>query len=521
MSEFLRHLFFFQSDRPLLFTQMYFWVFLILIYSVYCLIYDKIQLRNTYLFLISIFFYYKTSGFYFLLLLFTTLFDYSNALLISRQSSKTVKKLLVWLSIAVNLSILGYFKYAYFFSGILSSIFHHSIIPVNIFHQFTNTFLGTNFDISKIILPVGISFYTFQSLSYIFEVSRNRIPAIRNFADYGFFVSFFPNIVSGPITRASQLYPQMQQAFSLSKSDFNRAVLLILSGLIKKIVVADYIGVNFIDRIFDMPQSYTGFENLMAVYGYGIQIYCDFSGYTDIAIGVGLLMGFRLPVNFNHPYKAENITDFWKRWHISLTNWFRDFLFMPIALAVSSRLKKEKYLFFRTDFIIYFFAGILTFLFTGLWHGAHSRFIIWGGLHGLLLIGHRFWTLNIRKKLKKNKKHFFGKFISIFITFNVISFTWLIFRAHDINQALEILSHIFHEFNFKLVPEIVYFYRYVFILIFIAYFIHWMPQISKDRFFDFFTKIPLALKVIAITLIVFLIYQVKIAGIQPFIYFQF
>lgn len=521
MNDFLKHIFFYQSDRPLLFTQMYFWVFLLIVYTGYCAVYDRKNLRNAYLFLVSIYFYYKTSGFYFLLLLFTTVFDYSNGLLIARTSSKSGRKLLMWLSILVNLSILGYFKYTYFFAGIFSSMLHHSITPVNIFSQFTNTFFGTDFDITRIVLPVGISFYTFQSLSYIIELTKKRVDVIKNFMDYGFFVSFFPQLVSGPITRSSVFIPQMKQPFHLTAEDFNRAVLLIITGLIKKIVIADYIGFNFIDRVFDMPSSYTGFENLMAVYGYGIQIYCDFSGYTDIAIGVALLMGFRLPVNFNSPYKAENITDFWKRWHISLTNWFRDFLFMPLALAVSSRLKKEKYFFFRTDFLIYLFAGMLTFLLTGLWHGADFRFIIWGGLHGILLVGHRFWTINIRKRLKKSKKQVFGRFLSIFITFNIISLTWLVFRAKDMTEVGQVLTRIATAFRWDLIPQIIFFYRFVFLIILIAYIIHWLPQNLKDSFTGFFFRLPAFLKIILIVLAVFLMYQVKTAGIQPFIYFQF
>jgi len=511
----------YSKNAPLLFTRMHFWIFLLIVFTIFTLVNKKLRLRNTFLFLASVYFYYKASGFFFILLLFTTIFDYLNGSLISRTESKIKRKRLMWLSIFVNLSILGYFKYTYFFTQLFNDIFSTNLEARNVLSLAANSLFGTGFDATKIILPVGISFYTFQSLSYIIDLSKKRIPAVSNFFDYAFYVSFFPQLVSGPITKASVFIPQLHKTFSLNKEDFDRALLLILSGLTKKIVIADYISLNFIDRVMDMPLSYTGFENLIAMYAYGIQIYCDFSGYTDIAIGVALLLGFHLPINFNSPYKAENITDFWKRWHISLTNWFRDFVFTPLAFAISARLKKESYLWFRSDFIIYLIGGMITFTLTGLWHGADMRFLIWGGLHGVMLVGHRFWTINIRKKLKKSKKQIFGRFFSIFITFNVVNFAWLFFRASDTQTVSEILFQIFNAFGWKLIPDIILSYKAVFMVIFIAYVIHWLPQNLKNRSSKYFSSMPYWLKAMVIVVFVFLIYQVKSAEILPFIYFQF
>jgi len=511
----------YSKNSPLLFTRLYFWLFFLIVFAIFTLVHKKTRIRNTFLFFASLYFYYKTSGFFFILLLFTATFDYLNGKLIAASDSKSKRKKLMWLSIVINLSILGYFKYTYFFTDLFNELFHSHLQARNALSLFANSLFGTSFDATKIILPIGISFYTFQSLSYIIDLAKKRIPVVTNFFDYCFYVSFFPQLVSGPITKASFFIPQLYNGFSLTKEDFDKALLLIFTGLIKKLAIADYISLNFIDRVFDLPLSYTGFENLMAMYAYGIQIYCDFSGYTDIAIGIALLMGFRLPINFNSPYKAENITDFWKRWHISLTNWFRDFVFTPLAFAVSARLKHEKYLWLKTDFIIYLIGGMVTFTLTGLWHGADLRFLIWGGMHGLMLVGHRFWTLNIRKKLKKSKKQIFGHFLSVFITFNLITFAWLFFRASNMQEVRFMLHQVFTSFGWKLIPDIVINYKVVFMVMIAAYTIHWLPQRFKDKYYLLFYKTPQILKLLILLLIVFLLYQIKSSDIQPFIYFQF
>jgi D-alanyl-lipoteichoic acid acyltransferase DltB (MBOAT superfamily) len=201
----------------------------------------------------------------------------------------------------------------------------------NHFAQFTNTLAGTHFTVDKILLPVGISFYTFQTISYSIDIYRKQLEPVKNIVDFGFFVSFFPQLVAGPIVRASEFIPQLYQPYRLTQYNFGLSIFWILKGFIKKVVIGDYIAVNFIDRVFDSPTMYTGFENLMALYGYSLQVYADFSGYTDMAIGIALLMGFTLPVNFNSPYKAKNVGEFWKRWHMSLSSWLRDYLYIPLG----------------------------------------------------------------------------------------------------------------------------------------------------------------------------------------------
>ena len=224
-----------------------------------------------------------------------------------------------------------------------------------------------------IFLPIGISFYTFKSLTYVFDIYYDTLNLLY-LQDFSLYIFYFPNILMGPIDRASAFLPQIDQEPFISKEDIGRATFLIIAGLIKKVVIADYISLNFVDRVFDFPLRFTGVENLLAIYGYTLQIYCDFSGYTDMAIGVSLLLGFKLMDNFNSPFKATSIADFWRRWHISLSRWLQDYLFKPLQFQFRSMRVFGNML-----------ALLITFFICGLWHGAGWNFIIWGTLHGFMM----------------------------------------------------------------------------------------------------------------------------------------
>ena len=341
-----------------------------------------------------------------------------------------------FLSIISNIGLLGYFKYTGFIINTINNLFGTQLKVYDLLSAFSNSILGTSFDISYIILPVGISFFTFQSLSYTIDVYRRKMEPVRNIIDFGFYVSFFPHLVAGPIVRASVFIPQIYQEFRLTSREFSHALFMISKGLIKKIIISNFIAINLVDRVFDAPAIYSGFENLMAIYGYGLQIYCDFSGYTDIAIGVALILGFRLPVNFNSPYKAQSIADFWKRWHISLSQWLRDYLY--ISLGGNRKGKIRTYL-----------NLMITMLLGGLWHGASLRFIIWGGLHGIGLVINKIWDSLFGARLKTGR---FGKALSIFITFQFVSFCWIFFRAPDMNGVILILSRFFRNFSLDPLP---------------------------------------------------------------------
>jgi D-alanyl-lipoteichoic acid acyltransferase DltB (MBOAT superfamily) len=441
---YLASLFAFNDDHPLLFTQIHFWVLFLIIYLFFGLIVARQRrkpdgsldpsrrvLRNGYLFVFSLVFYYKTSGLFVLLLVFSTLLGWILGIRMDHTASNARRKALMTTGVVVNLAILCYFKYAYFFTDIYNATIsqHLGSEPLQVVNHlalWANNFFHTNrFDASVILLPVGISFFTFQNISYIVDVYKRKIPHVSNILDFGFYTAFFPQLVAGPILRADQFVPQLYKPFFLSRRQFGIAVFWICNGLIKKLVLSDYLAVNFVDRVFDNPSLYTPFENFSALMVYSLQVYADFSGYTDIAIGVAMLMGFYLPVNFNSPYKAQNPTDFWRRWHMSLSRWLRDYLYIPlggnrtagfasyfilaaILLIAAFRLQN---LWFTLVVVAVIVVVLLllafrpshrrtlgtnvnnmdTMLLGGMWHGSSFNFITWGGLNGLGILVYKWW----------------------------------------------------------------------------------------------------------------------------------
>ncbi len=515
--DFLRDLFVYDPQRPLIFTTGLFWLCFGFVLLVFPLVHNRRTARNLFLLAFSLFFYYKSSGFYFTLLLLTTVVDFAMGWAIFRAPTQSRKKIFVTISLLLNLGLLAYFKYAYFFTdsvnwllGYANQAFDWALPalaqPVNYLAQWTNAFTGTNHDIGNIILPVGISFYTFQSISYAVDIYRGTLKPVNSILDFAFFVSFFPQLVAGPIVRASEFVPQIYEPYRVSKEDYNRALFLIAAGLVKKILISDYISINFVDRIFASPGSYTGFENLMAVYGYTIQIYCDFSGYTDIAIGVALLLGFRLTWNFNSPYKASSITEFWRRWHISLSTWLRDYLYISLGGNRQGR--------FRTYLNLF-----ITMLLGGLWHGASLRFLLWGALHGAALAVHKLWLSATGREAVKPTG--FRRFVGQVITFHFVAFCWIFFRAEDMGTAGGVLTQIGSNFAPELIPQMIASYAAVFGLMALAYLIHWLPKGLKEYPEVFFGYTPDLGKALFFVLLVLGLYQVKSAAVQPFIYFQF
>ncbi|MCC8062954.1 MAG: MBOAT family protein, partial [Rikenellaceae bacterium] len=304
----------YNPQEPLLFTSGLF-LFLFLGFTFfYGFMRRTVTLRIVYVTLFSLYFYYKTSGIFFLLLMFTATSDFFIGHFIATAATRRAKRWLVALSVAVNLGMLGYFKYTNF----LIEIF--------------NNFLADPLEFKNIFLPIGISFFTFQSMSYIIDLYRGKVKPLHRWIDYLFYISFFPQLVAGPIVRARDFIPQIhQRPLIVSRAQFGEGFWLILCGLFKKAVISDFISLNFVDRIFDNPMLYTGLENLMGVFGYAMQIYCDFSGYSDMAIGIALLLGFRFNANFDSPYKSATITEFWRRWHISLSSWLKDYLYISLG----------------------------------------------------------------------------------------------------------------------------------------------------------------------------------------------
>jgi alginate O-acetyltransferase complex protein AlgI len=495
----------YSPGKPFVFTSAAFWIFFLIVLAGYSMVYKKLLTRNIYLFLVSLFFYYKAGSLFLFILIFVTIIDYCCGFLIYSSKRTAARKFFVLLSIISNLGLLGYFKYTAFIINIINQFFGTGFRVYDLLSAYSNSVLGTSFDISYIILPVGISFFTFQSLSYTIDVYRRKMEPVRNIIDFGFYVSFFPHLVAGPIVRASVFIPQIYQEFRLSRHEFSHALYMISKGLIKKIIISNFIALNLVDRVFDAPSIYSGFENLLAVYGYGLQIYCDFSGYTDIAIGVALILGFRLPINFNSPYKAESITDFWKRWHISLSQWLRDYLYISLGGNRKGKLRT-------------YFNLMITMLLGGLWHGASLKFVIWGGLHGIGLVINRIWDSIFKGHLRRR---WIGRFIAVFMTFQFVSFCWIFFRASDLDSVRVMLKQIFENFSPGSYMTVLPAYSSALILIAVAYIIHFLPETIKESYRGLFIKIPLVAQLAVIMAVAVLLFQMRTTEIMPFIYFRF
>jgi alginate O-acetyltransferase complex protein AlgI len=505
------------ARSPLLFTQANFWIFFGIVLFIFSVIYQQIRLRNIFLFLVSLFFYFKAGGLFVLLLLFVIVSNFFLAQFSARKTGKNQRFLILLTSLFINFGLLVYFKYTAFFISLLNDTFGSNFGTSGfLFHDIN--FTGTSSDITNFIVPIGISFFTFQVVSYSIEVYRRKIEPVKAFVDFGFYISFFPNLISGPIVKPQEFIPQVIRSFQLTHEDFGIAAFLIMTGLIKKIVIADYLSVNFIGRVFENPHLFSGFENLAAIYGYTLQIYFDFSGYTDIAIGLALLLGFRLPPNFDGPYHARNINEFWKKWHMSLTTWFRDYLFLPLVYWLSEKMKKKCYMKVKTEKWLYLSGILVTFLFCGLWHGAAINFVIWGGIHGIALIVHKFLYPKNRPAIKVTSFRFF---FSAFCTFHFIVFTWIIFRVTSLDSFIIMMNKLLFHFHAELIPEMVVSYWKVLIVMLAGFTIVWFPEKLKLRLRNSFILSSEPIKALIVLIIIIFVYQFKVSAIQPFIYFQF
>lgn len=423
----------------------------------------------------------------------------------------------------------------------------------NLLAQFSNNNFASHFRVDKILLPVGISFYTFQTISYSVDIYRRQLKPVKNILDFGFYVSFFPQLVAGPIVRASEFIPQLYKEYKLSKYQFGLGLFWILNGLIKKAFLADFIANGFIDGVFSDPLRYSGFENVMAIFGYSLQVYADFSGYTDIAIGIALLLGFKLNVNFNSPYKAKHVGEFWKRWHISLSSWLKDYLYIPLGGnkrgTLGSYICLALILFFiillsgkawiPVTIIIITFSGsmaivaygfpdfrnwlntninlMVTMIFGGLWHGSSWNFVIWGTLNGLGLVVYKLW-----RKISpwESRKGFLIRPWKIFVTLIFISFTRIFFRAPNMEVAGEMMHQIGANFSYAIIGQVISAFWGFYLIMILGYIIHWLPSSFKIWYRHFFIKLPVIFKVLITVISVYLCYQ-SLQGAQPFIYFQF
>jgi D-alanyl-lipoteichoic acid acyltransferase DltB (MBOAT superfamily) len=346
-------------------------------------------------------------------------------------------------------------------------------------------------------------------MSYTIDVYRKQLIPLDKIQDFAFYISFFPQLVAGPIVRAKDFIPQIHRPLFVDKEMLGKGIFLIIAGLFKKAVVSDYISVNFVDRIFDNPNLYSGIENLLGLYGYTLQIYCDFSGYSDMAIGIALLLGFHFNTNFDSPYQSASITEFWRRWHISLSTWLRDYLY--ISLGGNRKGKIRTYL-----------NLIITMLLGGLWHGSSLRFVCWGAIHGVGLAIHKlFMGLFPNLKSSGNKMKPVWRISGIIFTFHFVCFSWIFFRAETFETAINMIKQIFTSFHPEILDDMLKSYKMVFAVMLVGFVLHFMPKRLENKFINYTVKMPLIWKAIAVTFLIVFIMQIKSSEILAFIYFRF
>ncbi len=473
------------SSEPLLFTSGTFFFLFTLFLVGLVLVRKMTWIRIAYVLSFSLFYYYKCNGIFMVTLLATTLADYAIARQLATQTAPRARKALVAVSVVMGLGVLGYFKYANFFLENVASA------------------RGLGFEHLDIFLPIGISFYTFQSISYVIDVYRKDVAPCEDLLEYAFYLSFFPQIVAGPIVRAKDLLPQIRKTVVPSSDAIASGLFRIVAGVVKKSLLADYIGI-YCDLVFDAPQTYGGFEILLATYGYALQIYFDFSGYSDIAIGMALIVGFTLPENFDVPYRARSITEFWRRWHITLSTWLRDYLYIPLGGNRVGRIRQYVNL-------------MVTMLLGGLWHGASWNFVLWGGLHGAGLAAHKLWTRIVPKADGNSVRNALGWVL----TLHFVVALWVFFRARDFATALLVFERMGAEWEMARVLTVLDVRRWVVGCIVVGGALALVPSPWGNSVRRAFMRMPIPARAVLLLVVVQLVVQVSSSDVQPFIYFQF
>ncbi len=445
--------------RSLLLSSSAYFVFLVAIFALY---WPVSRFRTATLAVVlfaNYFFYAKWDLYYLALIPAVSSCDYVFGLGLQYSKSPLVRRILVSASLTMNIGLLAAIRYL-----------HRS-------------------------MPITLSFYVFQALTYTIDLYRRDSKGTRSYLSHLTAVSFFPTILAGPITRVSSLIEQFEKPKKLDPADGGRALFLIGMGLTKKLMIADFLSANLVNRVFDFPNLYSGTEVLVAVYAYALQIYYDFSGYTDIAIGSAMLLGIRLPANFNRPYAAENIADFWRRWHITLSNWLRDYLFFSLPWKRSKRMV--------------YLNLIVTMVLGGLWHGVSWTFVIWGALHGVGLAFVR-WRQNASKKLV------LPRYVRIIATFHFVVLGWIFFRAPDLHTAWLILGRIF-----SMTASAANLTAPIALILTIGILAHYIPKTWYDWSLGLFTKAPFYAQAAALALLVIGLQYVAQTGATPFIYNKF
>lgn len=475
----------------MLFPTFEFAGFFLLVFIGFWYVFRRSRDRKLFLIGASYFFYALWDWRFCFLLLASTAANFTFAYLIGKNREHVYRKLVLVLAVLANLLLLGFFKYWNFFALSATGLFGA---------------LGMEWTLPalRIIMPVGISFYTFKVLSYVFDVYLCKIPPVANFLDLTLYVSFFPQIASGPIVHASDFLPRIEESVGAGIEPgsrpipFDRATLLILSGLFKKLVFANFLSTLFVDPVLSDPLSFGTIENLTAAIGYSVVMYTDFSGYSEMAIGIALLLGFETPANFNRPYISFSVTEFWKRWHITFSSWLREYLYFSMG---GSRFGKA-----RTIAALFF-----TMVLGGLWHGAALTFIVWGVMQGTALALERAFECGTKRSEKLWKAA-----LQISGTFAFTTLSWIVFRAPSLRAVGEWFQGLL-----QITTMPVHVTPLVIVLLVLGLFMQWFPTAARERGFRVWVAAPLVVKSLAIALALALISIVSMSGVAPFIYFQF
>jgi alginate O-acetyltransferase complex protein AlgI len=473
----------------MLFHSLEYAIFLVVVFVLYWALARRPLWRMLLLLGASYLFYASWSRSYLILIIASSLIDYFVGLGLGAAEARWKRRALLVTSLVANLGMLGVFKYYNFFLDSAQSAF--------------GIWGAKDIPYLQVLLPVGISFYTFQTMSYTIDVYRKELAPCREPLRFLVYVAFFPQLVAGPIVRAVEFLPQLIKEPTLRRGDASRAAALIVAGLTKKLVIGDYLAVNLVDRTFETPQMFSSVEVLLGVYGYAMQIYCDFSGYTDIAIGSSLLLGLSLPINFNRPYQADSLQDFWHRWHISLSTWLRDYLYIPLGGSRGSSLWTYRNL-------------IITMLLGGLWHGAAWNFVIWGAMHGVVLMLTRMWQRTRWRAALPVSRWPWYKPLMVLLTFHFVCLTWVMFRVTSLEQAWAVLSRIAAGVGGvgNVAPTVA-------LALAAGYTIHATPRRWIERAVLVFEELPVVAQAALLALAVFALREVASSQVVPFIYFQF
>ena len=485
----------------MLFNSIEFWGFFAAVFAAYFFVPQKY--RWLLLLLASYFFYGYWNPEYLLLLALPTLASYAAARGMAASPSAGRRKLWFFSGLLVTLGLLFVFKY------------------LELFRQTLHDLAGVFFRLQplaplRILLPIGISFFTFKIISYLIDVYYRRSEPETHLGIYALYVSFFPQLLAGPIERAARFIPQLKAPVHFDWERVASGMRLVVWGLFKKMVIADRLAF-FVDEVFRHPEG-QGLQLLLAVYFYAFQIYCDFSGYSDIAVGITRALGFESMKNFDFPYFSRSITQFWSRWHISLSSWLRDYLFLPIAYAVMRRIRGEKLLAVKAETWGYFVGIFLTMLLGGLWHGASWTFVIWGGLYGVYQVFSYSGKRLRRKWLKRSglqRLPWLHAGLSVFFTFNLVSFAWIFFRSPSFAAALAFLRQMSLARPQQFSVHVLFNLALLLVFLCLEFFTK-----NQERL-GFWRRWPLPLKTAAFALFCCLLVVFAVDNANEFIYFQF